>query len=155
MEGALLSPLGGEANGRPFHFYNQSSTIHRLSNGLIRKRTPLLDSGSFEYAEAREKLLREAKILQRLTRYRYFPRIIAVDEKDGSIYLSDCGEVLQHENTPCDWKEQMKEILSILDNVQVFHNDWLGLGWPSSPNLCVKDGVLCLIDFTWVKETLF
>ena len=63
--------------------------------------------------------------------------------------MSYCGEKINETNIPLDWKEQMREIIYIFEQEEVFHNDiWI-------PNLLVNSNTLQVIDFgfsTFKKE---
>eukprot|EP00960_Hanusia_phi_P059431 764163-Hanusia_phi.AAC.6 len=109
-KGHLISPHGEQNHGRPVHFYNQSSVIHRLPNGVSFLNIDAVTmDGIAEGSESSSSL----------TIVREFTADDRMLEKGGSVFLSDCGEVLQHENIPCDWREQINEILSILEDAQV------------------------------------
>jgi len=132
---------------RPESFRSQSSIIQKLENGMIRKILPV-KPGESEW-ETRRRVLREAEFLGMLAIYRNFPRILAVDADERALYLEDCGRPLRESTVPCDWRRQMAAILQVLGAHGVQHNDWLGLGWPDTPNLTERDGILYLIDFSW------
>jgi hypothetical protein len=39
-----------------------------------------------------------------------FPRVLAVDIGELSIYKEDCGKPLQKHNVPCDWRKQLSSL---------------------------------------------
>ena len=57
------------------------------------------------------------------------------------IVMSYMGELLSKENCPTDWEKQANEILDFLAKNNLCHRD-IHLS-----NLCVKDGVLGIVDF--------
>ena len=114
---------------------------------MVRKTLPI-KAGELLH-EAQGRVLKEAEYLGKLYLYRNFPRVLAVDIGELSIYMEDCGKPLQKHNVPCDWRKQLSSMLHVLSSHDIFHNDWLGLGWPETPNLTERHGILYLIDFTW------
>jgi hypothetical protein len=161
MRGRQISPrlpeeaAAGSAAGshdvasRPESFRAHSSTIQRLPNGMIRKI--LLGKPGETAAESKRRVLKEAEYMGKFYLYRNFPRVVTVDVQEREIYMEDCGRPLTRQNVPCDWRMQLAAILHVLREHAVFHNDWLGLRWPDTPNLTETDGILYLIDFTWAS----
>jgi len=160
MHGRQISPRvpgaaaeGSAAEGsydvpaRPESFRGHSSIIQRLPNGMIRKILP--GKPGETVAESKRRVLKEAEYMGKFYLYRNFPRVVTVDVEERAIYMEDCGRPLTRQNVPCDWRRQLAAMLHVLQEHAVFHNDWLGLGWPDTPNLTERDGILYLIDFTW------
>ena len=83
----------------------------------------------------------ELKILKLLEEYDISPKII--DSQEQTLYLSDCGQELNKENVPENWKEQLLKIRQVLKSHFLYHNDI------KSNNFTVKDNKLYLIDFGW------
>lgn len=74
----------------------------------------------------------------------HFPKVLSVDE--DSITIEDCGEILNAENIPDNWKTQLKEILDDLKMFKIIHRDI------KPDNLMVKNGIIKLIDFGWAIQ---
>ena len=176
-EAAAESATGNfhDVPARPESFRSHSSIIQRLPNGMIRKLLP--GKPGETAAESKRRVLKEAEYMGTFYLYRNFPRVVNVDIEERAIYMEDCGRPvfkfskvlcivflsskytktltfenfcqLTRQNVPCDWRRQLGAMLQVLQEHAVFHNDWLGLGWPDTPNLTEKDGILYLIDFTW------
>ena len=85
----------------------------------------------------------EYKMLKKVDS-RHFPKALAMDGK--KIFIEDCGEPMTVLNTPDDWEDQLKEIVSDLKHFGVIHRDI------RPDNLMVKNGVIMLIDFGWACE---
>ena len=83
----------------------------------------------------------ELKILKLLEKHDISPKLI--NSEGRTLYLSDCGQELCHDNLPKDWKEQLLNIYQILKSHFLYHNDI------KSNNFTVKDNKLYLIDFGW------
>ena len=132
---------------RPDSFHSASSVIEHLPNGLIRKILPARSGEAEE--DTQRRVLKEAELMATFYLYRNFPRVAHVDVRQRAIYMENCGKPLVQSNVPCDWRHQVLAILHVLQQHEVFHNDWLGLGWPATPNLTERDGILYLIDFSW------
>jgi hypothetical protein len=73
----------------------------------------------------------------------HFPKVISKNE--GELSIEDCGELLNEDNLPDDWKEQLVKILVDLKTHNLVHRDI------KPDNLMIKNGVIKLIDFGWAK----
>ena len=109
-----------------------------------------IDSDIINYLEGVNGLFtREHETLRKLFGFKYFPYLLCVDHEEKSIYMSYCGEKINEINIPLDWKEQMREIIYIFEQEEIFHNDiWI-------PNFLVNSNTLQVIDFgfsTFKKE---
>jgi len=88
----------------------------------------------------------EKKCLNVLEEYDISPKIIDSDE--NSLLLSDCGERIDNENVPDDWKEQLITIHETLKYENIYHNDI------KPDNFTVKDKKIYLIDYGWATDTI-
>lgn len=85
----------------------------------------------------------EVKCLKKLYKKKHFPILLSVDFDKNIIYLNNCGETVDNENIPKNWKEQIKEIIKTLKNSNVKNNDmWIN-------NFLIKNDIINLIDFGW------
>lgn len=82
----------------------------------------------------------EERILSHISSI-HFPKVIS--KNDGELSIEDCGDILDENNAPKDWKEQLIKILIELKVNKVQHRDI------KPDNLMVKDNVVKLIDFGW------
>lgn len=83
----------------------------------------------------------EKEKLNLLKKYNIVPVIINYDDEKLKLFLSDCGDILNKDNIPSDWKNQMINILNILKSENIFHNDM------HPDNFAVKNNKIYLIDF--------
>lgn len=83
----------------------------------------------------------EVDAFKKLNNFKYFPKLISNDNL--SIVMNYCGELLCPDTLPKNWREQYKEIIQILKDVDIVHRDITPF------NICVKDGLLKIIDFGW------
>ena len=60
--------------------------------------------------------------------------------------LSDCGERINNENIPDDWKKQLIIIHETLKRENIYHNDI------KPDNFTIKDNKIYLIDYGWASE---
>lgn len=75
----------------------------------------------------------------------HFPEVYEYIEDENAIVIEHCGDVLDLNNLPEDWREQLAEIVAELLKFGVMHRDI------RPDNLMVKDGIIKLIDFGWAK----
>ena len=84
---------------------------------------------------------REVKCLQSLFKLKHFPLLLAADYDNLEIYMNYCGENLKENNIPDNWKEQIDSIITSLNEVDIYNNDfWIN-------NLLVHKKILYMIDF--------
>jgi tRNA A-37 threonylcarbamoyl transferase component Bud32 len=84
---------------------------------------------------------REIKCLQSLFKLKHFPLLLAADYDNLEIYMNYCGENLKENNIPHNWKEQIDSIITSLNEVDIFNNDfWIN-------NMLVHKKILYMIDF--------
>lgn len=84
----------------------------------------------------------EERILSKV-HSKHFPKVISRNE--GELSIEDCGEMLTEDNAPLDWKVQLVSILVDLKTNNLQHRDI------KPENLCIKGGIIRLIDFGWAK----
>lgn len=127
-------------------FKIESLIDFKISNTIIKKVIKEYDSCD-KIGDKFDHFFREIKSLKLIEKYNIFPKIISFDENNYTIYLTYCGELINENNIPSNWKYQLENINLILKKFDIFHNDiWYC-------NLLVKDGIIYLIDFGW--STLF
>lgn len=73
----------------------------------------------------------------------HFPNV--KDLNDGAIWIEDCGDRINIDNLPENWREQLKKIVVDLKDNKIEHRDI------KPDNLMVKDGIIKLIDFGWAR----
>ena len=123
-------------------FKLESLINFKISNTIIKKEIKEYD-GCDKIGDNFDHFFREIKSLEKLKKYNNFPKIISFDEKKHIIYLNYCGELINENNIPSNWKDQLENINKILNENNIFHNDiWYG-------NFLIKDGIIHLIDFGW------
>ena len=123
-------------------FKIESLINFRINNIIIKKEIKEYN-GCDKIGHEFDHFFREIKSLKILNKYNIFPKIISYDPNKHIIYLNYCGELLNDDNIPSNWKYQLENINNILIENNIFHNDiWYG-------NFLVKDGIIHLIDFGW------
>ncbi|MDC0859215.1 hypothetical protein OAP45_00080 [Candidatus Pelagibacter sp.] len=103
-----------------------------IKNKIVKKYFASKDSHLF---------LNEIYWLNKLSKYKFFPKILKVDYQKKIISTSYEGDIISSKNKPNNWSEQLKEILNILKKNNCFHSDI------KPDNLLVKKNKLVLIDF--------
>jgi len=85
----------------------------------------------------------ELSSLKVLNKYEHFPIVIKYDQSKLSILSSYCGLTIRNKNIiiPKNWKQQIKDIYTILAHHCIYHNDvWIN-------NICLYNNIIYLIDF--------
>lgn len=77
---------------------------------------------------------------------KHIPKIYGINSKELSIIIEYCGEQINENNCPKNWKKQINEIYDILQKYNIYHND------VHSFNFCVKNKIIYLIDFGLAKH---
>jgi len=104
-----------------------TSVVERLNEDVVRKRF----KQQFMWM-----IKREAEALNRLSKYKNFPKIVSVQDK--YIDISYCGiQAKQIDRVQC------LEILLALAETKIVHRDI------TPRNLLSKKGIIYLIDFGW------
>ena len=94
------------------------------------------------YEDAIELLKNEYKYLNLIDKYIYFPTLFSYDLSKRTLLLSYVGNnVSNTDNIPNDWKTQLKDIYTILQEHDIYHNDIF------KGNICILDNRIYLIDF--------
>lgn len=85
----------------------------------------------------------EIDILPSLEKYNLVPKIL--DFNNDSLILTNCGDVINKNNVPVDWKYQFTKIYEMLKNENIYHNDF------TLSNVTIKNNKIYLIDFGWAS----
>ena len=96
--------------------------------------------------ENENKMKKEIYFLEKLSEYKYFPKIINTNIERKELEISFCGNVLNENEEPKLWKNQVKKIIKILEKENIYHNDM------HDENFLNKDGKIFLIDFGQASE---
>ena len=110
----------------------------RTSEGKIEKRYHKGIEASKDILE-RQHWDKEVKALKLLAGREHFPSVVEINYP--SIFMKSCGVLVTKELLPENWVEQVKEIEESLEDLKLFHNDI------KEDNICVRDGILYLLDF--------
>lgn len=114
--------------------HNHSKHVHLMQGYVVRKTIEPTSFGNFVFWN-------EVNALKKLLKYPHFPKLLAYDSYNLVIYMTYCGNVVNSENLPVDWMEQVNVIKTILKSVDVNSNDML------LRNTCVLDSKIYIIDF--------
>ena len=101
------------------------------------RRRPFNPTESYQNELNALKLLKDCK---------HFPQLLYHNDDECSIYMTYCGEHININNTPPDWKEQMISIYNTLKEKNIYNNDVY------IHNFCIKDDIISLIDFGLAKQ---
>lgn len=94
------------------------------------------------YEDGIELLKNEYEYLKLIDKYIYFPTLFSYDLSKRTLLLSYVGNnVFNTDNIPNDWKRQLKDIYTILQEHNIYHNDIF------EGNICILDNRIYLIDF--------
>lgn len=91
---------------------------------------------------------REVYWLRALKGQPHIPQLLHVNPAKKEIIMEWVGHSLESrpDLLPTTWKEQLLEIVALLQRHALHYNDWL------LSNLCVKDETLYLVDFQWCPK---
>jgi serine/threonine protein kinase len=129
-----------DSGGAEVHHYNLElyrKTFNMYEEKDYDERSPFGVNNKIHYNN-------EKNCLTVLEEYDISPKIM--DSNDNSLLLSECGERIDNENLPDDWKEQLITIHEILEYENIYHNDI------KPDNFTVKDKKIYLIDYGWASE---
>ena len=141
---------------RPLDIYNLSDTENIESGGsnvtkldiFVKKYNRKFGDESYDKispynVNSLSHYKNEIDILPFLEKYNLVPKIL--DFNNDSLILSNCGEVINKNNVPIDWKYQFTKIYEMLKNENIYHNDF------TISNVTIKDNKIYLIDFGWAS----
>lgn len=131
------------------------ASIVYVDNGIAKKQyRPKSEDSPEKRIDAH--WLKEIEGLGRLDGRKHFPKIIALNHSTRTIYMNDCGVVINKDNIPGNWEKQCQEINDTFADVGVFHLDFKGTdknGKPIIKNILVKNGIINVIDFgLWTDD---
>jgi len=74
-----------------------------------------------------------------LSELEHFPKLYGYNESTLSIYMEYCGERVNNNNSPIDWKKQLTVIMGLMNSKNIFHNDMF------ANNFLCKDNVIYIL----------
>tara|TARA_E500000178_G_C16793610_1_gene649187 strand:- start:374 stop:871 length:498 start_codon:yes stop_codon:yes gene_type:complete len=95
---------------------------------------------------------KEVHYLEKLKKYKYFPKLYKYDIYQQFIIMDFCYFTLddlknkRKIDIPNNYKEQLKEISDIFIKENIYHSD-LNLA-----NICIRHGIITIIDFGCVQR---
>jgi len=121
---------------KEFHIKSGSSNIYYLKqNNEIKYVFKEL------FRKPREKFIKETYALDKLSNYKYFPKIIYRNEDKNYFIMNYCGNHINKKNLPKNWLEQINEIKKKLYKHDIAHGDI------NQKNICIINNTIILIDF--------
>jgi hypothetical protein len=114
--------------------HNHSKKVVLLEGFIVRKIVDQTSFGNYMFWN-------EVRSLIKLIPYNHFPKLIAYDPNSLIIYMSYCGNIINHKNLPKNWRHQLTQIQENLTQADVNSNDML------VRNTCVLDNRINIIDF--------
>jgi hypothetical protein len=114
--------------------HNHSDKVYLIDGFVVKKQIEQTSMGNHLFWN-------EVNALKKLLPYNHFPKIIAYDAYSLVIYMSYCGELVDHKNLPNNWRQQLETIKSYLYEAGVNSNDMI------LRNTCILDGRVNIIDF--------
>ena len=114
--------------------HNYSEDVRLLDKNVVVKKLKMNSLGQFLFKS-------EVSALIRLLGFKHFPQILAYNINNLTIYMTYCGEVINHNNIPDNWSEQFTEIYNTLKENGINSDDMI------ERNICVKDNIISIIDF--------
>ena len=124
-----------------------ASTVHN-SNIYIKKYNRKFNIDEYDYTSpysvnSHHHYINEIEILPLIEKHNLTPKLISFD--NDTLILSNCGDVINKNNLPLNWKEQIYNIYLMLKNENLYHNDF------TISNLTVLNNKIYLIDFGWAS----
>ena len=116
---------------------------YNIKNKIIKKQYEKNLGGRSYFSSIEEEFLNEVNFLYVLQKYGFVPTIYFIDYDNQIIYMSYSGEVINDSNIPDNWKEQLISSLSILNKLNIYHNDLY------LENILVNNDKIYFIDFTY------
>ncbi len=83
----------------------------------------------------------ESKALEILKGKPHFTKNCFIDKQNKTIYMDYLGKTLSKTNCPRNWKEQINEILDILQDINLYISDI------QRNNICILGNKINIIDF--------
>lgn len=115
------------------------NTILEPTDDIIVKKK-FIPNDNFD-CDINDMFNKEIQCLKLLFGLAHFPHLLCYDSKNKDIYLNYCGESLNDDNIPNDWKNQADNILDSLEKSNIYNNDmWIN-------NVLVHKNILYVIDF--------
>lgn len=111
----------------------ETAQVQLYADYVIKKQVNYLDY---------DLISNEYDKLMRLSRFSHFPTPLSMPV-DNYLILNHCGDHLDRNNLPFNWKEQLKDIECFLVRENIIHRDI------RPENIMVDKGFIYLIDFGW------
>lgn len=128
---------------------NSGASVVTNKNFYVKKYNRSFGDNSYDkvspYAvNSYEHYCNEIDLLPKLEKYNLTPKLI--DFNNDTLILSNCGEIINKNNIPDDWKSQILNIYNMLVQENIYHNDF------TISNVTVLDNKIYLIDFGWASN---
>lgn len=123
------------------YFSNNFSSlyVYRIDD-IVYKKYPLTTAG-------RGRFINEVNFLYNFSKFKYFPKLLEVDNKNFLLKMDYCGNTINHNNIPKNWLEQIKDISNILKAHNILLLDL------QKKNILCKNNTIYIIDFDSYKFT--
>jgi len=131
----IIEKLGEGAMGIAYKLTDQNG------NSIIKKVYKNMDRKDSRFSNWHKRFINEVSILAELSGEMHFPKLLYYDVDNYEIYMTICGEKINGDNAPKNWKKQLVEILDILKKHNIAHNS------TAINNTCVKNDIIYFIDF--------
>lgn len=113
---------------------------------IVKKEFVYYDNPRRRPFNPTESYANELNSLKLLYKCEHFPQLLYYNDDDCSIYMTYCGNHINIQNVPLDWKQQLITIYQTLKEKNIYNNDVY------INNFCIKDGIISLIDFGLAKQ---